>query len=64
MRLAVAADEKTPMARPVSKEILDSWFSNEYRPNPEDDEALRQIDELESTYRSGRAGNPVESRTR
>ena len=51
-------------AEPVAKEILDSWFSNDYKPNPEDDEALRQIEELESTYRSGQGGNPVESRTR
>ena len=51
-------------AEPVSKEILDAWFGHEYRPNPEDDEALRQIEELESTYRSSQAANPVESRTR
>jgi ribose 5-phosphate isomerase B len=51
-------------AEAVSKEILDAWFNNAYKSNPEDDEALRQIEGLESTYRSGRAGNPVESRTR
>ena len=51
------------MAEAVAREILDAWFNNAYKPNPEDDEALRQIEELESTYRSGQAGNPVESRT-
>ena len=51
-------------AEPVSKEILDAWFNNAYKPNPEDDEALWQIEELESTYRPGQAGNPVESRAR
>ena len=49
---------------PVSKETLDARFGNAYKSNPEADEALRQVDELESTYRSGQAGNPVESRTR
>jgi len=52
------------MAEAVSKEIVDSWYSYEYVPNPEDDEALRQIEDLESTYRSGPAANPVESRAR
>ena len=51
-------------AEPVSKEILDAWFSNAYKPNPVDDEALRQVEELESTYRSGQVADPVESRTR
>jgi len=51
-------------AEPVSREILDAWFSNAYKPNPEDDEALRQVEELESTHRSGQVANPVESRTR
>ena len=51
------------MAEAVAREILDAWFSNEYKPHPEDDEALQQIAELESTYRSGQAEDPVESRT-
>ena len=51
-------------AEPVSKEILDAWFNNAYKPVPEDDEALRQVEELESTYRSYQVANPVESRTR
>jgi ribose 5-phosphate isomerase B len=51
-------------AEPVAKEILDAWFGDAHKPNLEDDEALRQIDELETTHRSGPAGNPVESRTR
>ncbi|HLC06431.1 MAG TPA: RpiB/LacA/LacB family sugar-phosphate isomerase [Anaerolineales bacterium] len=51
-------------AEVVGREILDAWFNNAYKPNPEDDEALRQIEELESTYRSGPAEDPVESRTR
>ena len=63
MKLAVGADEKTHMAEAVAREILVAWFSNEYKPNPEDDEALQQIAELESTYRSGQAEDPVESRT-
>jgi ribose 5-phosphate isomerase B len=48
-------------AEPVAKEILDAWFGNGYRPNPEDDEALRQVEELERIYRSPEPVNPVES---
>jgi len=51
-------------AEPVSREILDAWFNSAYKPNPEDDEALRQVEELENSYRSNQAANPVESRTR
>lgn len=50
-------------AEPVGKEILDAWFGNAYKPNPEDDEALRQVEEIERTYRSGEIPDPVESTT-
>jgi ribose 5-phosphate isomerase B len=50
-------------AEAASKEILDAWFNNAYKPNPEDDEALRQVEELEDSYRTSQAMNPVESRT-
>ena len=58
------AGAKMLVAEAVSKEVVDSWYSYEYVPNPEDDAALRQIEDLESTYRSGPAANPVESRAR
>jgi hypothetical protein len=64
MKLAPGADEKTPMAEVMGKEILDAWFNNACKPNPEDDEALRQVEELESIYRTSQGANPVESRTR
>ena len=50
-------------AEAVGKEILDAWFSNAYKPNPEDDEALRQVEELERTYRSSEGAATVESPT-
>jgi ribose 5-phosphate isomerase B len=50
-------------AEAVSKEILDAWFNNAYKPNPEDDDALRQVEQLEDSYRTSQAMNPVESRT-
>ena len=58
------AGAKMLVAEAVSKEVMDSWYSYEYEPNPEDDAAPWQIEELESAYRSGQAANPVESRTR
>jgi ribose 5-phosphate isomerase B len=48
-------------AEAVGKEILDAWFSTAYKPNPEDDEALRQVQELENTYRSTEVTVRVES---
>jgi len=36
-------------AEVVGREILDAWFNNAYKPNPEDDEAFRQVEELERT---------------
>lgn len=35
----------------MAGEILDSWFSTSYRPNPEDDACLKQIELLEANYR-------------
>jgi hypothetical protein len=90
MRLAVGADENTPMAEAVLADLKrrgheviafgplagEKMLSPSRCPRdpgllvqlriqaqPRRRRALRQIEELESTYRSGRAGNPVESRT-
>jgi ribose 5-phosphate isomerase B len=48
----------------VGKEILETWFSTAYKPNPEDDEALRQVEDLEKTYRSAKAADAIESAPR
>jgi ribose 5-phosphate isomerase B len=50
-------------AEAVGKEILDAWFNTAYKPNPEDDEALHQVEDLERTYRSGEVADTVESPT-
>jgi ribose 5-phosphate isomerase B len=50
-------------AEAVGKEILEAWFNTTYKPNPEDDEALRQVEELERTFRSGEAANRVQWHT-
>lgn len=34
----------------VANEILESWFETCYKPNPEDDTCLAQIESLESDY--------------
>jgi ribose 5-phosphate isomerase B len=34
----------------VAKEILEAWFSTEYKPNPEDDERLRELAEIEADH--------------
>jgi ribose 5-phosphate isomerase B len=34
----------------VAREILDSWFSTQYKPNPEDDTCIAQVEEIEATY--------------
>jgi ribose 5-phosphate isomerase B len=48
-------------AEAVGREILDAWYGNAYKPNPEDDEALRQVEELERTYRTGEVASRVQS---
>jgi ribose 5-phosphate isomerase B len=48
-------------AEPVAKEILDAWFNTAYQPNPEDDESLRQVEELERAYRAREPAAPEES---
>jgi ribose 5-phosphate isomerase B len=35
----------------VAEEILDRWFETSYKPNPEDDTCLAQIEALEGVYR-------------
>ena len=34
----------------VTKEILDTWFSTEYKPNQEDDSCMAQVDAIEGHY--------------
>ena len=41
----------------IAKEILDSWFSTDYRPNEVDDNCLRQIEHLEADYRTSATRN-------
>ncbi len=36
----------------VAKEILEMWFSTAYKPNPEDDAALAELEALENRYRT------------
>jgi ribose 5-phosphate isomerase B len=36
----------------VAKEILEMWFSTSYKPNPEDDAALAELEALEMDYRA------------
>lgn len=35
---------------PVAREILDSWFSTQYQPNPEDDACLTQLKGIEGKF--------------
>ncbi len=35
----------------IAKEILEAWFSTAYKPNPEDDERLRELAEIEAKHR-------------
>jgi ribose 5-phosphate isomerase B len=35
----------------VAKEILEAWFSTSYKPNPEDEAALAEVEDLERDYR-------------
>jgi ribose 5-phosphate isomerase B len=34
----------------IAQEILQTWFSTAYKPNPEDDTCLAQVAEIERTY--------------
>jgi ribose 5-phosphate isomerase RpiB len=34
----------------VAKEILETWFSTSYKPNPEDDTRLRELAEIEADH--------------
>jgi hypothetical protein len=45
----------------VANEILDAWFNHAYKPNPKDDEAPRQVQELDNTHRTGEVAGTVES---
>ncbi|HLB63467.1 MAG TPA: RpiB/LacA/LacB family sugar-phosphate isomerase [Anaerolineales bacterium] len=35
----------------VAKEILETWFSTSYKPNPEDDAALAELEAIEERHR-------------
>jgi ribose 5-phosphate isomerase B len=35
----------------VAREILEAWFSTAYRPNPEDDSCMAELDAIENEYR-------------
>jgi ribose 5-phosphate isomerase B len=39
----------------VALEILESWFSTEYKPNPEDDACLAILDEMDQEYRPSKS---------
>ncbi len=38
------------LSQAVAKEILETWFSTEYEPNPEDDACLSVMKEIEDKY--------------
>jgi len=38
------------LSQVMAAEILEAWFATNYKPNPEDDACLAQIDELEKEY--------------
>jgi ribose 5-phosphate isomerase B len=41
------------LSEAISKEIIEAWFSTTYKPNPEDDACLAQIEEIESDFSRG-----------
>lgn len=46
----------------VAREILDQWFDTRYRPNPEDDECLMQLNGIEGRYCVEKAPVPLATR--
>jgi ribose 5-phosphate isomerase B len=38
------------MSEVMAKETLDTWFSTDYVPNPEDDACLYEVEQIERTY--------------